>query len=286
MPSQGKHIETNIPLGFTPDELQSFHKFMERQFRFRLRWYNSQSAERRLKKVIKAFGLRSLTDLEQRLISCDYSFQDFVSEFTVNVTEIFREPKSLEALVSNVMPFFKRSQKIKVLIVGCSTGEELASICILLKENMMLERSEILATDIDEAALQKAKNPSIKRYDKSSNNKRYKIACGQADLDNYFSGVGSFSFLNESLLKTVSYKKFDLCSDNLQDQFDIIFCRNVLIYFQYQEQHQLIDNLSRHLKPQGFLALGEKETIIHMKNLKDAFAIVSGEQNIYRKLNK
>jgi chemotaxis protein methyltransferase CheR len=267
MPSQGKHIETNIPLGFTPDELQSFHKFMERQFRFRLRWYNSQSAERRLKKVIKAFGLRSLTDLEQRLISCDYSFQDFVSE-------------------SNVMPFFKRSQKIKVLIVGCSTGEELASICILLKENMMLERSEILATDIDEAALQKAKNPSIKRYDKSSNNKRYKIACGQADLDNYFSGVGSFSFLNESLLKTVSYKKFDLCSDNLQDQFDIIFCRNVLIYFQYQEQHQLIDNLSRHLKPQGFLALGEKETIIHMKNLKDAFAIVSGEQNIYRKLNK
>jgi chemotaxis protein methyltransferase CheR len=272
MPSQGKHIETNIPLGFTPDELQSFHKFMERQFRFRLRWYNSQSAERRLKKVIKAFGLRSLTDLEQRLISCDYSFQDFVSEFTVNVTEIFREPKSLEALVSNVMPFFKRSQKIKVLIVGCSTGEELASICILLKENMMLERSEILATDIDEAALQKAKNPSIKRSDKS--------------LDNYFSGVGSFSFLNESLLKTVSYKKFDLCSDNLQDQFDIIFCRNVLIYFQYQEQHQLIDNLSRHLKPQGFLALGEKETIIHMKNLKDAFAIVSGEQNIYRKLNK
>jgi chemotaxis protein methyltransferase CheR len=284
MPSQGKHIEVKKKLCFQANEIQSFHNFMERKFQFRLKWYNSQSAERRLNKVIRAFGLSSLPELEQSLDDGVFSFQDFIGEFTVNVTEVFREPKSLKSLKFNVLPFFKKSKEIKVLIVGCSTGEELASICILLKENMLLDRSNILATDINEAVLQRAKNPRIKRHDLPDGNERYETASGLRNLDYYFLGAGSLSFLDESLLKNVRYRKFDLCCDKLDDEFDLIFCRNVLIYFQYPEQHQLIDNLSRHLKPHGFLALGEKETIVHMKNLKDSFAIVSLEQNIYRKL--
>ncbi len=285
MLAQGKDIDRNTSLLFSREELKSFQQFMEREFQFHLDWYNYESAERRLTKALNKLNLNSLSSLEWKLRNGEITFQNFINEFTVNVTELFREPDGLHELKVSVLPFFRKAQKIKVLLVGSSTGQELATICILLKENNLLDRSEILATDINSKVLKQAKHPKISKSKLASANKNYLQSGGYRDLEHYFIGAGGDIYLEADLLRNVSTRVFDLCQSNLETEFDLIICRNTLIYFQYSQQHNLINNLGRHLKPHGFLALGEKESIIRIQNLDFSLAIVSSDHNLNRKIN-
>lgn len=268
---------------FKADELAHFIDFVEKNYHFKLSWYNTQSTERRLAKLLKKLELANLQELELKLSKNLFSFDQFVNDLTVNVTQAFREPKSLLELKQSVLPFFRNQEKINILIVGCSTGEELGSLCILLKENKLLETSTIWATDLDSQVLEKAQKPQINRDDWEAAKLNYLTAGGFRDLDHYFIGAGRNNFLEMHLLEKVHFQVFDLCSDDLKQEFDLILCKNVLIYFQYHEQHHLLNNLARHLKPYGFLALGEKESMTHNEKLEFQFAIVSAEHNIYRK---
>jgi len=283
MPVQGNYITRNNNEPITKSERDTFYRFIDREFQFKLQWYNGNSAERRLQKAIKNLKLSSLEELQSHLHCGKVSFQDFINLFTVNVTEVFREPNSLNELRTSVLPFFRDCDEFKVLLVGSSTGEELATLCIILKENGLLERSEIVATDIDKKVLEQAFKPKLNKSNLSKGQKNYLIAGGFRELDYYFLGAGSQAFLDESLLKNVQFKQFDICHSNLNDHFDLIICKNVLIYFQYAEQHRLINNLGRHMNPKAFLALGEKESIMRLSKLSSSFASVSTDYNIYRK---
>jgi chemotaxis protein methyltransferase CheR len=283
MPAQGNYIKRNNLLQISALELDTFLVFMESEYQFKLKWYNSASAERRLRKTIKNLQLNSLTQLQASLQNGTISFQRFLSEFTVNVTQVFREPESLKDLKNNVLPFFRKELDIKVLLVGSSSGAELATLCIILKENGLLERSKIVATDISENILREAYKPRLQKSDLIDGHENYLIAGGYRELDHYFLGAGAQAYLDESLLKKVEFKTFDICHSELEDRFDLVICKNLLIYFQYDEQHHLINNLSRHMKDKAFLALGEKESILRLQKLNDVFSLVSRNFNIYRK---
>lgn len=285
MLAQDKDISVITRPRLSEKELESFQHFIASEFKLKLNWYNSESSQRRLQKAIKKLNLNSLKSLEHQLQSGEMAFQRFVSEFTVNVTEIFREPASLNELKVSVLPFYSRAKEFKVLLVGSSTGEELATLCILLKENGLLERSKILATDLNSQVLEQARQPKLSKSDLIQGNINYLKAGGFRELGHYFIGAGSHVFLEVDLLQNVTFREFDICHSKLDEDFDLILCKNVLIYFQYDQQHQLINNLSRHLKQGGFLALGEKESILGQKELNGSFASVSSEHNIYRKIN-
>ncbi len=283
MPAQGNYIKRNNLLQISVSELDAFHEYIESEYQFKLKWYNSASAERRLRKTIKNLQLNSLTDLQAGLQKGSISFQRFLSEFTVNVTQVFREPESLKDLKNNVLPFFRKVVDFNVLLVGSSSGAELATLCIILKENGLLKRSKIVATDISENILKEAYKPKLQKSDLIEGHENYLRAGGYRELDHYFLGAGSQAYLDESLLEKVEFKTFDVCHSQLEERFDLVICKNVLIYFQYDEQHHLINNLSRHMKDKAFLALGEKESILRLQKLNDTFSLVTGEYNIYRK---
>tara|TARA_R110002050_G_scaffold122015_3_gene240477 strand:- start:9420 stop:10274 length:855 start_codon:yes stop_codon:yes gene_type:complete len=284
MPAQGKDIKRNTNSLFSASELKPFLDFVESEFQFKLKWYNSASAERRLQKTIKSLRLDSLVELQYSLQNNLLSFQNFIGEFTVNVTEVFREPESLKELKTSVLPFFRKTEEIKILLVGTSSGEELATLCIILSENGMLDRSKIVATDISTRVLDKANKPALLKSDLPFGNENYLRAGGFRELDYYFLGAGAYAYLEESLLKNVKFKTFDICHSQLNERFDLIICKNVLIYFQYDEQHHLINNLGQHMKEKAFLALGEKESILRLQNSNYSFSSVSLEHNIYRKI--
>lgn len=283
MPAQGNYIKRNNLLQISVSELDAFHEYIESEYQFKLKWYNSASAERRLRKTIKNLQLNSLTDLQAGLQKGSISFQRFLSEFSVNVTQVFREPESLKDLKNNVLPFFRKVVDFNVLLVGSSSGAELATLCIILKENGLLKRSKIVATDISENILKEAYKPKLQKSDLIEGHENYLRAGGYRELDHYFLGAGSQAYLDESLLEKVEFKTFDVCHSQLEERFDLVICKNVLIYFQYDEQHHLINNLSRHMKDKAFLALGEKESILRLQKLNDTFSLVTGEYNIYRK---
>tara|TARA_R110001592_G_scaffold162584_2_gene396042 strand:+ start:185199 stop:186053 length:855 start_codon:yes stop_codon:yes gene_type:complete len=283
MPAQGNYIKRNNLLQISASELDAFHEFIESEYQFKLKWYNSASSERRLRKTIKNLQLNSLTDLQASLQKGSISFQRFLSEFTVNVTQVFREPGSLKALKTNVLPFYRKAKELDILLIGSSYGAELATLCIILKENGLLERSKIVASDICESVLKEAQRPVLQKTDFSEGQQNYLLAGGYRELDYYFLGAGSQAYLDESLLEKVEFKTFDVCHTQLEERFDLVICKNVLIYFQYDEQHHLINNLSRHMKDNAFLALGEKESILRLQKLNDTFSLVTREYNIYRK---
>jgi chemotaxis protein methyltransferase CheR len=161
MLSQSKDIGRNSRLQISIEELKSFQRLMEKKFCFQLNWYNEQSAERRILKTVDKLKLDGIKSLELKIEKGEISFQCFIKEFTVNVTEIFREPKSLRELKVGVLPFFRKNENIEILLVGCSTGEELATICILLKENGLLDRCKIVATDINKEVLERSTQPKM-----------------------------------------------------------------------------------------------------------------------------
>ncbi len=266
---------------FEEKSFRSFLSFINENFGLELSWYNRNSLQRRLQKVVRQFRLSDLRSLQMLMLRDEKYFQNFVDLFTVQVTELFREPLSLLELRKEVLPFFRDKSELKVLQVGASTGEELSSLCILLDEEGILEESKITSTDLSLTALEKAKRPCISKARIKEAEMNYRKSGGEGLLPDYYQATSSLCFFHESLFKNVDYKLFDLTKDELGQKFDIILCRNLLIYFKVNQQHQLLDRLLRHLNPGGFLILGEQESVSFYQNHEN-LQIVSSSQKIFR----
>lgn len=259
----------------------NFLSFIKDNFGLELSWYNRNSLQRRLQKVIRQFRLPDLRALQMLLVRDEKFFQSFVDQFTVQVTELFREPLSLLELRKEVLAFYRNKSKLQILQVGASTGEELSSLCILLKEQGILDDTRITSTDISMSALEKAKRPCISKARIKEAEMNYQKSGGHGHLGDYYQSTSSLCFFHESLYSNVEYKLFDITKDELGQKFDIILCRNLLIYFQVDQQHQILDRLLRHLNPGGFLILGEQESVSFYHNHEN-LQIVSSSQKIFR----
>lgn len=266
-----------------PEELNHFMDFMSDRYGLELSWYNQLSLERRIQRVLTASRLDNLTNLSLVLQRNSSYFHRFVDLFTVKVTEMFREPYSLKALRSYAFPILERLLKPKILIVGGSKGAEMISLCILLHETGLLDRSEIVVTDLSRDALEESQKFSIGKSKLSDAEKNYFLAGGKGKLEQYYhSGSTSVRF-REELFKPVKWTLFDITQSELGTHFDLILCKNVLIYFHHQHQSKPLDRLVRHLRPGGVLALGEQESMAFYNN--DAFLMqtLSSDYKIYRK---
>ncbi len=263
---------------------KSFHDFKDfvrDQFQLDLHAYNARSLERRLQKVLRQWRIDDLRTLQMLMLRNPQYYQRFLDSFTVQVTELFREPLGFLEIRESIGPFLRRKSKIRILLAGSSTGEELSSLCILLKEEGLLEKAEILATDLSPSALTKSQQPCISKSRLKEAKMNYQRSGGILDLDEYYQSTSSLCFFHEWLFNSVSWESFNITSDELSSKFDLVICRNLLIYFKSEKQDQIIGRLLRHLNPGGFLMLGEQESIGfygHPSRLQ----IVSSSQKIYR----
>ncbi len=245
--------------------------------------YSESSLIRRINRFCQTAGIESFFDLKHHIINDILLFEKFVNEITVNVTEMFREPDFFNSMVEKIFPNLDTYSVMNIWHAGCSTGEEVYSNVILLKENSLYEKSKIFATDINSVVLEKAEAASYPLNLMKDYSKNYLKAGGKNSLSDYYKVEHNFAVLDASLKKNITFFSHNLVSDSSFKEFNLIVCRNVLIYFKTHFQERVFKLFYESLPMFGYLALGTKETL-QFSSFKDKFEMISNADKIYRKI--
>ncbi len=224
-------------------------------------FYSRESFKRRINRLYKLEKYDSFQDFRTRLLSDDNYIDHFIDRITVNVTEMFRDHQFFKKLRMEVVPNLATRPFIRVWCAGCSTGEEVYSVAIMLHEAGVLDKSEISASDINPRVLKKARRglvPSslMLRY---ANN--YTQSGGEKDLFSYFTPTEEGHKISESIHSRIHFFEHSLAKGAYFHKYDLILCRNVLIYFDPELQDRALRTFDTNLSPNSYLALGEKETL-------------------------
>jgi chemotaxis protein methyltransferase CheR len=244
--------------------------------------YSKASLLRRISKFIADNQLDGIYDLKRKLVNEPNYFQHFLQTVTVNVTEVFRDPAFYKSLRENVVPILASYPKLNIWHAGCSTGEEVFSMCILLHEVGLLERCRIYATDINPVNLEKAMAGIVPLKFMKDYTSNYIKAGGTNDFADYYTARYDHVLINKELRKNIVFSQHNLVTDAAFNEFQFICCRNVLIYFNKNLQQRAINLFSESLSPLGILALGLKESLL-VTDKQNWFDALDKAHKIYRR---
>ena len=253
------------------------------KYGYDFRNYAKASLRRRLRYRLSQSNLETISEMQHKLLNDKEFFDTLLLDLTINVTEMFRDPSFFKALREIVISELKKQPFIKVWHAGCSSGEEIYSTAILLKENGMYESSLIYATDTNEMVLDKAKSgifPIEKMKDFTVN---YRKAGGLASFADYYTARYDNAIMDNSLKKNIVFSNHNLVTDSVFGEMDLIMCRNVLIYFNRELQDRVFRLFLDSLRPGGFLCLGSKETI-RFSSFSENFENVIEKERVYRRI--
>jgi len=246
--------------------------------------YAISSFKRRILRIVELYKFNSVDALNKKIEDDPTFFEEFVSEITVNVTEMFRDPSFWRILRDKIIPnILLNHKKVSIWHAGCSSGEEVYSMAIMLKEMGILEDSKIIATDIDDQILERAKSGVYTVKNMELNEKNYVRFRGENELNKYFEVKNGLAYMDKSLVKDVSYRKHDLVNGIVFNKFDIVLCRNVMIYFNQNLQNEVLKKLHESIFKYGYLAIGSKESLIWCE-IANKFIVVNNEEKIYKKI--
>lgn len=244
--------------------------------------YALSSFKRRVGRILELNKLsveRLMQKLEERAF-----LEYFLNEITVNVTEMFRDPSFWRVLRETILPqILLNHKKIRVWHAGCSSGEEVVSMAIMLREMGIEENVQIIATDLDTNILQRAKTGRFPNKHMDLNERNYIRFQGTAKLENYYTIRDNEAIIDPSLLENVSFRQHDLVRGEVFNKFDLVLCRNVMIYFNQQLQNDVLKKLHESLFKYGYLAIGSKESLIWC-DIAGKFLVVNNEEKVYRKI--
>ncbi|WAA13759.1 CheR family methyltransferase [Fervidibacillus halotolerans] len=238
------------------DEYAQFIQKVKKKTGIDLSLYKETQMKRRLTSLYEKNGFRSFTEFFNAMVKDEKLYNAFLDRMTINVSEFYRNRNRWEVLQNKILPdLLKRSKRLKIWSAACSTGEEPYTIAMVLSHYIPLEQIRILATDIDENALQKAK---IGVYNERSLNE-----VPEDMKRKFFRKENHVYIIDEKIKKTVTFKKHNLLADPFDHQFDLIVCRNVLIYFTEQAKTELYRKFSDALNLGGILFVGSTEQIFN-----------------------
>jgi chemotaxis protein methyltransferase CheR len=232
-----------------------------RMYGYDFRDYAEASIRRRLTAWLAGSGFSSLSEVQGRLLRDRGLFDQFVRGITVNVSEMFRDPFFFKALREQVAPHLKTYSFVKIWHAGCATGEEVYSMAILLQEEGMGGRYRIYATDINEEVLAQAREGIYPLQDMRRFTENYQKSGGRRDFAEYYSARYDHAMLMPALKKDIVFAAHNLAVDADFGEMNMVFCRNVLIYFKASLKERVLGLFDRSLLPGGFLCLGTKETL-------------------------
>lgn len=225
------------------------------------RRYNQQSILRRIEHRMRIANIPSVTRLTDAIIHDEGMLSQILQDFSINVTEMFRNPSFFKAIREQVVPQLKKLNQIRIWHAGCATGEEVYSMAILLKEEGLLERSMLYATDMSELALEKARRGAYPIQKMQAFTRNYILAGGGESFSEYYKTDKSYAYFQPEFQHHIMFAQHNLVMDSSFQEFDIIICRNVLIYFTAELQGDVHQLFYDSLAPGGFLGLGDKETL-------------------------
>jgi len=244
--------------------------------------YAESSVKRRINNFMGSRGLVSFDQLGKVLLNDESIFEQFVQDLSITVTEMFRDPSFYKSVRDNVLQRLTTYPVIRIWLAGCATGEEAYSMAILLKEEGLLERTIIYATDINQRSLETAKQGIYSLAGMTTHTLNYLHAGGKNNFSEYYTAKYNSVLFSKSLSQNILFSPHNLATDKSFNEFQLIICRNVLIYFNQHLQDKVINLFYHSLCPFGFVGLGAKESLL-FSSQKENFAEIDKKEKIYMK---
>ncbi len=275
-PGASRDFEIELPLLLEAIYLKYHYDF---------RGYAHASLKRRLTAAMVRFDCLTLSQLQQRILHEPAVFPLLLDYLTVQVTEMFRDPGYFRALREHVVPLLRTYPSLKIWVAGCSTGEEVYSLAILLREEGLLGRSLIYATDINPQALQRAEAGVFDIERMPAFTESHRRSGGHSSLSDYYTAAFGRAAIDKSLKKHIVFSDHSLATDSVFAEVQLVSCRNVLIYFNRELQDRALGLFADALCRKGFLGLGSKESLRFSAHA-DAFSVVSREERVFQRKDR
>ena len=264
-------------------DLKKITEVVYAQHGYDFRNYAMSSFKRRMLRILEVCGL-TVESLLAKLSDRSGFIDTFLDEMTVNVTEMFRDPGFWRLLREEIIPgILLNNRQFKIWHAGCSSGEEVISMKILLHEMGIANDVRIFASDLDQAILEKAKKPCYSLKNMETNEKNYIRFQGKKSLKDYYTEENGKAVINPDLLANVSYQRHDLVLGHGFGTFDLILCRNVMIYFNQALQNEVLKKFHGSLHKYGYLVIGAKESMIWC-DYANRFIVVNQEERVFKKI--
>jgi chemotaxis protein methyltransferase CheR len=263
-------------------EIDLFLDAIYRRYGYDFRHYARASVRRRLRYILGRSNRQHLSELFAQILHDEGYARSVIYDFSITVTEMFRDPDFYHSVRKNVLPYLKTYPFFKVWVSGCATGEEVYSLAILLKEEELLERATLFATDFNETALKKAREGIYSLKDVQQYTLNYQKAGGSRSFADYYHAEYESVIMDKALRKNITFAPHNLVADTVFSEVQLVFCRNVLIYFDRSLQNWALSTLTNSLTHGGFLCLGNKESI-DFSGVRDQYKTVDAAERIYQK---
>lgn len=263
-------------------EIELFLNALFQRYGYDFRDYAQASIKRRVRHILAKTAYRHISEMIPHLLYDEDFAHTVIQEFSIMVTEMFRDPDFYCAVRQNVVPYLKTFPFAKIWHAGCATGEEVYSLAILLQEEAIYDRATIFATDFNDAVLQKAREGIYDFQNMQSYTRNYQQAGGKQSFADYYHAQYNSAIMNQGLKHNITFANHNLVTDGVFSEMHLILCRNVLIYFNRTLQNRVLTLFADSLSYGGFLCLGTKETIDFSK-VRDQFKVIDPRQKIYQK---
>ncbi|RJE75419.1 hypothetical protein BGP76_14995 [Reichenbachiella sp. MSK19-1] len=218
--------------------------------------YEKKSFKRSIVRLMMKHKIGSMLELWSRILKDKQFFLDGIDDLLVNLTELFRNPDAWIMIRDNILDKFKNKSQLKIWHAGCSTGEEVYTMSMVLDEKGMLYKTKSLATDLSDAALNKAKNGVYSLLIMKQYLKPFLEFYPKRKMDDFFEFQEKDAVIRQDYKRHITFKKHNLVQDHVHEKFDIIFCRNVMIYFDETLKLKVLNLFNDCLNEGGYLVIG------------------------------
>jgi chemotaxis protein methyltransferase CheR len=275
------------PLAYDSDlerlEIELLLEGVYRHYGFDFRSYAYASIRRRLWKRVQGEGLATISQLQARILHDPDAMERLLLDLSVNVTAMFRDPTFYKEFREQVVPLLRTYPFLRIWHAGCSTGEEVFSMAILLEEEGLYDRARLYATDINDVVLQRARQGIFPLDRMQEYTENYLRAGGKRSFSEYYTAKYDGALFTPTLTRNIVFSQHNLVTDRSFSEFHVIFCRNVLIYFDKTLQNRVHSLFYDSLVMLGILALGSKESL-KFSQYEPCYEKVSQNQKLYRKV--
>jgi chemotaxis protein methyltransferase CheR len=266
----------------TAIEMELVLDAIERKYGYDLRSYMQDSMQRRLRAALARSGFSHFGEFQHRLLHDPAWFSSLLDQLTVQVSEMFRDPPLYRTFRERVAPVLRTYPTLKIWHAGCSAGEEAYATAIVLEEEDLYERAQIYATDLSGKALALAKEGVYRQADATRFGENYVSGGGTRRLADYYSAAYERIAMHEGLKRNMVFFQHNLLEDYAIGEMNVIFCRNVLFYFEQDTRRRVLGMLAKGLRRGGFLCLGASESLPDAA--LEEFGEFAPSDRIYRRL--
>lgn len=254
-----------------------------RRWSYDFRDYAPASLKRRIRRIVAAEGVASVSALQERLLRDPACLQRFLDQATVSVTSMFRDPGFYRSFRQVAVPLLKQRRSLRIWHAGCAGGEEVYSLAIVLHEEGLFGRARIYATDLNQTSLDTAKEGIYPLEKMKEYTENYQASGGKATFSDYYRAGHGHVAMSQELSKRIVWAQHNLVTDASFNEFDLILCRNVLIYFNTRLQERVHRLLYDSLMEDGLLVLGRQESL-QLTPHETGYQALDSREKIYQRV--